>query len=280
MPVRCTGSWVWGGRVWHCWDRSGHGAQTLAQAIGNSCDIYFHQLGLRIGLDRFLEKATDIGFSRKCGIDLPQENAGNFPEDRTYWEKSPWNYRAQEGEVLNLAIGQGPNSQTPLKIAQFYTALARDGSAPAPSIAQGMKVRDEWALHLSPDALAALREGLRRVTAPGGTAHVGTALQYWDVLGKTGTAQNAQSVQGLAGDHAWFAGMVGPPGKPPEIVVVAFVEYGQHGSSMAAPIVAKAADFYLRKKYGLPIDSIQTYGDYLAHGMYPSWYRARFGGGG
>jgi penicillin-binding protein 2 len=281
MPDPCTGAWYYGGRWWHCWDRNGHGYQTLAQAIGNSCDIYFYQLGVRIGLDRFLKKATDIGFNRPCGIDLPQESTGIFPEDRSYWEKH-FGYSPQEaGEVPMLAIGQGPNSQTPLKIAQFYLALARDGSAPAPSIARGQPAGEGWHLNLSPESLAALREGLRRVTQRGGTAHVETALQYWDVLGKTGTAQTFESVHGTAEDHAWFAGMVGPPGKPPEIVVVAFVEHGAHGSSAAAPIVSKAADFYLRRKHGLPFDSVQTLGDYYRAGRgTPSWYNARFGGGG
>ncbi len=279
MPEACDGSFYWGGRTWRCWEPRGHGYQNLAEAIGNSCDVYFYQLGLRIGLDRMLQRATEIGFSERCGVDLPQESQGIFPANRAFWEKPPFNYRPQEGEVLSLAIGQGPNSQTPLKMAQFYTALARDGSAPPPAIAQGVDLGEGWSLHLSPENLATLREGLRRVTAPGGTAHYGTALEYWDVLGKTGTAQNTQSVRGLAGDHAWFAGMVGPPGQPPEIVVVAIVEYGEHGSSAAAPLVAKAADYYLRKKHGIPTDSLQTYLDYVQHGRYPAWYRARFGSG-
>jgi len=279
MPEACDGSFYWGGRNWRCWDPQGHGYQNLAQAIGNSCDVYFYQLGLRIGLDRMLQRATEIGFSERCGVDLPQESQGIFPADRSFWEKPPFNYRPQEGEVLSLAIGQGPNSQTPLKMAQFYTALARDGSAPPPAIAQGVDLGKGWSLHLSPENLATLREGLRLVTAPGGTAHYGTALEYWDVLGKTGTAQNAQSVRGLAGDHAWFAGMAGPPGQPPEIVVVAIVEFGEHGSSAAAPLVAKAADYYLRRKHGIPTDTLQTYLDYVQHGRWPAWYRTRFGGG-
>ncbi len=278
MPEPCTGSFYWGGRTWHCWDPAGHGSLTLEQAIGNSCDIYFYQLGLKIGLDRLLKEATDIGFSKPCDIDLPQEATGVFPASRTFWQRPPWNYTGQEGEVLNLAIGQGPNSQTPLKMAQFYTALARDGSAPAPAIARGAKTGDAWSLHLSRKSLQALREGLRIATAPGGTAHLETALEYWDVIGKTGTAQTRLSVQGLAEDHAWFAGMAGPPGQDPEIVLVAMVEHGQHGGSMAAPIVAKAADFYLRKKYGIPLDTLVTYMDYLRAGKPAPWYRERFGG--
>ena len=275
MPVPCTGSWFWGGRTWRCHDRGGHGYNNLAQAIGNSCDVYFYQLGLRISLDRMLERATDIGFSQQCGIDLPQESRGIFPAEREFWNRT-FGYSPREGEVLNLAIGQGPNSQTPLKMAQFYVALARDGSAPPPALARGVDLGEGWSLNLAPEHLESLRAGLRAVTSPGGTAHFGTALEHWEVLGKTGTGQNAQSIQGLAGDHAWFAGLAGRPGGPPEIVVVALVEFGESGSRVAAPIVAKTADYYLRKKYGMPIDTIQTYLEHLRTGTPAPWYRRRF----
>ena len=266
MPDPCTGAWSWGGRVWHCWDPRGHGYQTLAEAIGNSCDVYFYQLGLRISARPDAAARHGDRLQRALRRGPAAGEPGHLPPDRSFWEKPPFNYRPQEGEVLSLAIGQGPNSQTPLKMAQFYTALARDGSAPPPAIAQGVDLGEGWSLHLSPENLATLREGLRRVTAPGGTAHYGTALEYWDVLGKTGTAQNELSVRGLAADHAWFAGMAGPPGGPPEIVVVAIVEYGEHGSSAAAPLVAKTADYYLRRKHGIPIDTLQTYLDYVQQG--------------
>jgi penicillin-binding protein 2 len=279
MPQPCTGSMYWGNRSWGCWDRAGHGYNNLAQAIGNSCDVYFYQLGLRIGLGRLLDRATAIGFSRQCGLDLPQESRGIFP-DRPQWYRDTFGdvylYGPTEAEALNLAIGQGPNSQTPLKMAQFYVALARDGSAPAPSIARDAPLAEGWELSLQPEHIASLREGLRLVTAPGGTAHFGTALEYWDVFGKTGTGQNPLSVRGLAEDHAWFAGMAGPPGGPPEIVVVALVEYGVSGGQVAAPIVAKTADFYLRRKYGIPTDTIQTYREHIMRGPMPSWYRERF----
>lgn len=281
MPEPCTGSFYWGDRSWGCWNSEGHGYNNLTEAIGNSCDVYFYQLGLRIGLAGLLQRANDIGFSRRCGIDLPQESQGKFP-DTPAWYETAYGYRPTEGEVLNLIIGQGPNSQTPLKMAQFYVALARDGSAPAPTIARDAPVQEGWQLHLAQDHLASLREGLRRVTAPGGTAHYGTALEHWEVLGKTGTGQNPLSVRGLAEDHAWFAGMAGPPGEPPEIVVVVIVEYGRSGSGTAAPIMAKTADFYLRSKYGMEIDSVQTYLDHIAVGPVPAWYRERFppaGGG-
>ena len=161
-------------------------------------------------------------------------------------------------------------------MAQFYVALARDGSAPAPAIAKGARMEIGWELNLQPEHIESLQEGLRRVTAPGGTAHFGTALEYWDVFGKTGTGQTFLSARGEAKDHAWFAGMAGPPGEPPEIVVVALVEQGESGGQVAAPIVAKTADYYLRRKYGIPTVRIQTYREHIMTGPVPAWYRERF----
>ncbi|MEE2905998.1 MAG: penicillin-binding protein 2 [Gemmatimonadota bacterium] len=275
MSVPCNGGWFYGDRYWRCHDAGGHGYQTLAEAIGNSCDVYFYQLGLRIGLDDMLRRATNIGFSRQCGVDLPQESRGIFPAEREWWNRN-FNYSPSQGEVLNHAIGQGPNSQTPLKVAQFYLALARNGSAPAPTIARGIDLGQSWSLDLEPEHIEALREGLRKVTAPGGTAHFGTALEHWEVIGKTGTGEHALSQAELAEPHAWFAGMAGRPGEAPEIVVAVIVEYGASGSAMAAPIMAKTADFYLRKRYGIPIDSVQTYREHLLRGIPTPWYSARY----
>jgi penicillin-binding protein 2 len=277
MPIQCTGSFTFGNRTWRCWDPAGHGWQNLAEAIGNSCDVYFYQLGLRVGLDRMLQRANDIGFTRRCGIDLPQESQGDFPNERAWWDRRFGYMPTGEGEVLNLAIGQGPNSQTPLKVAQFYLAIAReDGSAPVPAIAKGVTLGEGWSLNLAPEHIEAMREGLRMVTAPGGTAHSQTALEHWEIIGKTGTGQNSLSVQGLAENHAWFAGMAGPPGAAPEIVISVIVEYGVGGSSVAAPIAAKAADYYLRRKHGIPVDTVQTYLEHLRTGRPAPWYRLRF----
>ena len=267
MPIPCTGGLRYGNRYWRCWRPGGHGSLDLAGAIQHSCDVWFYQLGIKIGLERLLREATDVGFSRRCGIDLPEEKAGVFPAGPEFWE-SRFGYTPNEGEVLSLAIGQGPNSQTPLKMAQFYTALARDGSAPAPSLFIGRQNAPEaWTLKLDSADLAALRQGLRQVTGLGGTAYM-SSLEHWDLIGKTGTGQNPLSLQGLALDHAWFSAIAGPPGGDPEIVVTVVVEYGGGGSAVAAPIAAKAADFYLRKKYGMPIETIQTLREHAMVGRY------------
>jgi penicillin-binding protein 2 len=258
MPVPCSGGMSYANRYWRCWDPQGHGSLDLAGAIQHSCDVYFYQLGLKIGLERLLQEGTtNVGMSRQCGIDLPEEKAGIFPADAEFWQNR-FGYSPNESEVLSLAIGQGPNSQTPLKMAQLYTALARDGSSPAPSFFIGRQDEAEgFELKLHAEGIEALRQGMRQVVGRGGTAYM-SSLPYWDLMGKSGTGQNSLSLQGLADDHAWFAAIAGPRGKPPEIVVVVLVEFGGGGSAVAAPIAAKAADLYLRRKYGVPVDTIQT----------------------
>ena len=267
MEKPCTGGLEIDGLYRGCWLAEGHGYLDLAGAIAESCNVYFYQLGLKIGLDRMLEEGIRIGFAQQCGIDLPQESRGIFPEGRDFWERE-FGYEPLEGEVLNLAIGQGPNSQTPLKMAQFYLALARDGSAPTPHLIADPDPTEDWRLNVSTESIAVLREGLRGVTAPGGTAWYRASLEHWDLIGKSGTSQNAQDSLRA---HAWFAGMAGPWDGEPEIVVVALVEFGESGSGIAAPLVAKTADYYLRRKHGLPIDTIQTLAEHDQAGRPAPW---------
>lgn len=260
MPVPCTGSFRFGNRVARCWDEEGHGSLNLAEAIQHSCNVFFYQAGLEVGLEQLLERSNRMGFGDQCGIDLPNQATGTFPEDVSFWEER-FGARATQGEVLNLAIGQGPNDQSPLKMAQFMLALARDGSAPPPTLYQSAPAEAAWRLEVSEESLAAIREGMRLVMGPGGTAY-GSSLEHFEILGKTGTAQ---SVPGRE-THAWFTGMAGRFGQSPEIVVVALVEYGGSGSTVAAPLAAKTADYFLRGEYGIPRDTIQTLMEYYGVG--------------
>jgi penicillin-binding protein 2 len=266
MPIPCEGGFNFGNRYFQCWRPEGHGSLDLAGAIQHSCNVYFYQLGLRMGLQGFLDSANAVGFSRQCGIDLPQESAGTFPEGREFWERT-FGYRPTEGEVLSLVIGQGPNAQTPLKMAQFFLAVARDGTAPSPTLLRGAPLQTGWSLNLSDRALEMIREGLRRVTAPGGTAHL-SSLEHWDFIGKTGTAQNPQD---MSRPHAWFAAIAGPRGEEPEIVVIALVEFGLSGSAMAGPLAAKVADYFLRRRHGIPLSDVQTLGEHYRAGIPAPW---------
>ena len=272
MPVACEGSYVFGNRSYGCWKPEGHGSLDLAGAIQHSCNVYFYQVGVKIGLARMLGVGNRMGFGEPCGIDLPSEAAGTFPEGVEFWERV-YNYRAREGEALNIAIGQGPNDQTPLKMAQFILAIARDGSAPAPSLLRTAAAdanNPSWTLDIPQEHLEQVREGMRRVTGQGGTAYR-SSLEHFDLLGKTGTAQSGRGRP----PHAWFTAIAGPYGRAPEIVVVALVEFGDSGSGVAAPLAAKTADFYLRGKHGIPRDTIQTLGEYERAGRSTAWAAGR-----
>jgi len=139
---------------------------------------------------------------------------------------------------LNLAIGQGPNSQTILNMARFFTALATDGHAAKPEIVRLQPQRTKI-VNLRPEQLAQLREAMADVVSARGTAG-SAAIQGVVLAGKTGTAQNAHDRER---DHAWFVGYA--PAEAPRIVVAVMLEFGEHGYS-AARIASKIVSFFLK----------------------------------
>ncbi|HYH82216.1 MAG TPA: penicillin-binding protein 2 [Longimicrobium sp.] len=247
MPISCTGGMTYAGRYQRCWNPEGHGPQNLLQAIQNSCNVYFYQLGIMLGLDVLAREGTRLGFSRRTGVDLPAERTGTFPAGKDWYVKR-FGWRPPPAEVMNVAIGQGPNDQTPLRMAQFFSALAGDGTARAPHLLMRPDAPVETNLNLNPATLAAVREGMARVIEEGGSAHA-VELRNWRLAGKTGTSQNSADPKRA---HAWFTGFAGPRGGAPEVVVAVIVEFGESGSGSAAPIASQVADFFLNKKHGRP----------------------------
>ncbi|HYH81698.1 MAG TPA: penicillin-binding transpeptidase domain-containing protein, partial [Longimicrobium sp.] len=165
-------------------------------------------------------------------------------------------------DVMSLAIGQGPNDQTPLRMAYVYSAIAGNGTAPPPHLVSNDSTRNAEAgidLQLDAKGLEALWEGLRLVTEQDGTA-LQSSLARYKLYGKTGTAQNPQG-----DDHGWFVGFAGVPNGPPEIVVAVIVEHGLHGDA-AAPLAAKVANFYLDRVHNHPFDPTPTWGERIRAG--------------
>ncbi len=251
MPTPCKGGYQYGNRFFKCWDRRGHGDISLARAIEVSCDVYFYQLGLRVGLERLVGAGLQFGFRDKTGIDLPEERAPSFPYApvKDYYDRKygPRNWNASF--VLSLAIGQGENAQTVVSMARFYTALATDGAMARPAIAQGKMERTE-AFRLSAEQMSGLRKALANVVSERGTASA-SQIQGLVLAGKTGTAQNTQDP---TRDHSWFVGFA--PADDPKIVVAVLLEFGGHGSR-AARIASKIIERYLRAR---PIQLINTDG--------------------
>lgn len=253
MPITCNGGMAYAGRYSRCWERGGHGSLDLAGAIEKSCNVYFYQVGIRLGLAKLAAEGTRMGFASRAGIDLPGEAKPRFPTGIPWYEER-FGHTPTPSEVMSLSIGQGPNSQTVLNMAHFYSAIAGNGTAPEPHLVsrpgagQGAREID---LGLDSKGLEALWGGLALVTSPTGTA-VLSSIPRWKVYGKTGTAQNPGGA-----DHGWFVGFSGPPGGHPEIVVAAIIEHGLHGSDVG-PVATKAINFYLNKKHKLPFDPRPT----------------------
>lgn len=237
MERPCTGGYMFGNRFFRCWKHSGHGDVNMRQAIATSCDTYFYQLGLKIGLSNLVAGGLRMGFGSRTGIDYPQETRSGFPDaDITRYYNQKYGARNWTNAVtLNLSIGQGENSQTVINMARFYTALATDGTAPRPHLIEQPSPRERL-FDIRPDQLAALREAMADVVSSRGTAG-SAAVQGITVAGKTGTAQNAGP------DHAWFVGFA--PYEEPKIVVAVFVEFGLHGYT-AARIATRVMEQYLK----------------------------------
>jgi penicillin-binding protein 2 len=243
MPQPCTGGYQFGNRYFRCWEKRGHGSLSLEDAIKHSCDVYFYQLGLKVGLSRLIAGGISLTMRDRSGIDLPEENQPYWPYATEYYDKKYGPRNWSNAETLNLAIGQGANSQTVVNMAKLYTALATGGTAARPEIAHLVAQRKPIS-RLSPDLQNTLLEGLKAVTEVGGTAAASaltgtTSTGEKAVLaGKTGTAQNPGGA-----DHGWFVGFA--PADHPKIVVAVLLEFGLHGSR-AAHIASAIISHYLK----------------------------------
>lgn len=234
MEQPCTGGYYYG-RVFKCWDKRGHGDVTLAQAIAKSCDVYFYQLGLKIGLNRLLAGGVKLGFGEKTGIDIPNERTPIWPENTDYFDRKYGARGWNRSVALSLSIGQANNAQTPLNMARFYTALATDGRAATPQVVAHEPERKQI-LNLTPEQLDGVKLALADVVSRGTAA--GARIQGLTIAGKTGTAQ----VPPLK-DFAWFVGYA--PADEPKIVLAIVIEEGLHGST-AARVATKLMERYLK----------------------------------
>lgn len=237
MPEPCRGGMQYGNRYIRCWKREGHGSLTLTGAIAASCDVYFYQLGLKLGLPSLLADGTGLGFGERSGIDIGSEQRPIFPKTTQYFTDRYGARGWTNAVTLNLAIGQGENSQTLINMMRFYAAIAGDGNIGAPYIVKPREVAVR-SLGLTPDQLLGVRRALALVVQ-GGTA-AGSGGKDINVAGKTGTAQNPHGK-----DHGWFIGYA--PADNPTVVVGSIMEFAEHGTTVA-PYVVKVIRRYLTSK--------------------------------
>ena len=177
-----------------------------------------------------------MDFDKRSGIDLPSEYKPRFPtrDVKAYYDRR-FGKNWSNAEILNLAIGQGANSQTLSNLTKFYSALANEGKASTPEIV-ARNPQQRQIMELTSAQYEGLRMAMAGVTSAGGTA-ASANIRGLVIAGKTGTAQNPPNK-----DHAWFIGFA--PAEDPKIVVGVFLEYGEHGY-FAARVASKIIGRYL-----------------------------------
>jgi penicillin-binding protein 2 len=251
----CDGSYIapqdLGKTVFHCWAREGHGTLDLVGAITQSCDVYFYNVANRFYAAKgtaLEDWAKRLGFGSVTGIDVPFEEAGRVPTPqwRKEYFKTDWDKQWRPGDSINLAVGQGDLTGTPLQLATTYAAVANGGKIVTPHL--GLKIVDPAGqtvrslepssparkVDISRETLDVVRRGLYQA------AHdqTGTSAPVFydykvDVSGKTGTAQVWDAEDNRMVDYAWYASYA--PSDNPRYAVVVMIEKGGHGASTAAP---------------------------------------------
>ncbi len=237
--VVCNGVMNFYDHPFRCWKKEGHGRVNLRDALRGSCDIYFYQLGQRLGIERIARYARLFGLSLPTGIDIGGEKNGLVPDPRWSLKArgTPW----YPGETISVAIGQGPLLVTPVQMAAMMAAVANGGLRVTPHIVKDAAVPPPQQLEVEPGALRTIRDALWAVVNDDGTGKE-ARVPGVDVAGKTSTVQvigqkswlDSMTLPFEQRDHAWFASFA--PAFDPKLVVVVFVEHGGKGSHVAAPV--------------------------------------------
>jgi penicillin-binding protein 2 len=251
----CAGSFTLGSHAFHCWKKGGHGPVNLHLGLKYSCDCYFYQVALKLGIDALAEGARRLGLGEPTGIEIPGERAGFIPN--RYWKQATYKEAWQQGETVVAGIGQGYITATPLQLCTL-TARIASGKRVNPRIVHSLGAQKQPSappepIGFSADALEAVRQGMNATAnEPGGTAY------QWRITdpalamaGKTGTAQvrviskeehltgvrKNESLPWKLRDHALYIAFA-PLVKPRYACVVVI----EHGAVVSHPQVQVARD--------------------------------------
>jgi penicillin-binding protein 2 len=250
----CSGSVNLYGKEFVCWFKPGHGNLNLAEAIKNSCNVYFYQLGRRLNVDTIASYARTLGLGKTAGVDVPGEKEGLVPS--TDWKKKTQGEAWFPGETISVAIGQGPVLVTPLQVAALTACLANRGIRVRPRLTRldSQTGPEQEKTGLDSAWFEKIIEGMWRSVNDGGTGH-GAFQPGFEICGKTGSTQvisrekaekMIQRGEQPAKTHSWFSGFA--PRYNPQIVVTVLVEFGGMGGQTAAPLAGEIFKVY-REKY-------------------------------
>lgn len=268
----CSGYYGFGNRVYRCWEKKGHGSVNMHKGIVRSCDVYFYEMGRRIGIDRLARYGRGFGLGRRTHLELEHEKAGLAPtrEWKLKRHKVPW----QDGETLSVAIGQGFNLVTPLQMVRLVSAVANGGVLYRPQFVEkiidrsGKTIKQfkpivDGRVPVSKTNLEIVRDGLVGVVNEGGGTGGRCRLADIVVGGKTGTAQvikmgqarvKSENLPYKYRDHAWFVAFA--PAENPEIAIAVLIEHGGHGGSVAGPVVRAVFQEYFSRKAGAAVQPV------------------------
>ncbi|MGH7785798.1 MAG: penicillin-binding protein 2 [Candidatus Binatia bacterium] len=264
--IHCSGALPFGNHTFRCWRKGGHGSMNLHEALVNSCDVFFYQIGQRLGIDTIARYAREFGLGLITGIDTGNERQGIIPDSA--WKKRVFKQPWYAGETLSVAIGQGYVTATPLQMAGAAATIAT-GVRHKPRLVQRIEALDGTVVKsVEPEAVGKLPvrdTALRQVqdalvdTVARGTGKKG-GLKDITVAGKTGTSQvvtlgktrlAANKIKWNQRDHAWFVAYA--PAEDPTIAIATLVEHADGGGgAVAAPITHDilAAYFRLQEERG------------------------------
>jgi len=253
-------------RKYRCYKREGHGTVDLNTALQKSCDVYFYQAAINMGIDQIDAVLGAFGIGRLTNIDIPHEKSGILPSRE--WKRRVYRQAWFPGETVNTGIGQGYLTLTPMQLAQATAVLAMRGVGYKPHMIHALQTPgSDTLVPVAPEPLPVVEARDRNVfertiaamqlvtQTPGGTAYAVFKDAPYTVAAKTGTAQVAGLAQDelvakkleatplLLRDHALF--MAFAPADAPRIAIAVVAEHAGHGGSAAAPVARQIMDQYL-----------------------------------
>ncbi|HEY2386308.1 MAG TPA: penicillin-binding protein 2 [Candidatus Binatia bacterium] len=259
--IFCGGGIFFGNRTFRCWRPSGHGNMNVHEALVRSCDVFFYQVGQRLGIDAIADYAHRFGLGAPTGITLEHESGGIIPSSA--WKQQRFGEPWYAGETLSVAIGQGYVTTTPLQMANVMAAIANDGTVYRPQFVKRVETTDGQTiveekpvvsntLGFKKTTLLQIRQALSDVVNSNRGTGSKARVRGIEVGGKTGTSQVGKlgaerTKQGHMArerkDHAWFIAFA--PVNAPEIAVAVLAEHaGEHGGTAAAPIAQQVIAHY------------------------------------
>jgi penicillin-binding protein 2 len=249
----CPGYGIFYGQMHKCWvyGKAGHGSVNLHSAIVHSCDVFFYNVGMRMGIDLISKFAKMLGLGAKTGIDLPSEEPGLVPSQE--WVERVYHHKWYPGSTISVAIGQGSVMVTPLQVAYVIGGIASAGDFKQPHLLKDAQKVGETHVDLAENTVEQVTQGMYGVINEAGGTGQSVKLQGIEFCGKSGTAQmmsySAASRLGLGKgrNDGWFVGFA--PRRDPEIVVAAVVQdTAEHGGTAAGPVVRDIVKAYYDKK--------------------------------